>query len=160
MNRINDKKDMQIIEEQAETIRLLTDLTEAGSWVINYAPDGSVTSVQWGDGFRRLMGYSDQSDFPNEVGSFERGIYPEDRDSLIGDWENVLKESDGIDYLEDSHDSYSSSWSTAYRYSGRTGLARIDYSEISSKIDSHVNFNEEYNQRFRDFEAKLHAEDE
>ena len=85
MDRINDEKDMQIIEEQAETIRLLTDLTEAGSWVINYAPDGSVTSVQWGDGFRRLMGYSDQSDFPNEVESFERGIYPEDRDSLIGD---------------------------------------------------------------------------
>ncbi len=82
------------------------------------------------------------------------------RDSLIGDWENVLKESDGIDYLEDSHDSYSSSWSTAYRYSGRTGLARIDYNEISSKIDSYVNFNEEYNQRFRDFEAKLHAENE
>lgn len=82
------------------------------------------------------------------------------RDSLIGDWENVLKESDGTDYLEDSHDSYRSSWSTAYRYSGRTGLARIDYNEISSKIDSHVNFNEEYNQRFRDFEAKLHAENE
>ena len=58
MNRINDEKDRQIIEEQAATIRLLTDLTKAGSWVINYAPDGSPISVQWGDGFRRLMGYS------------------------------------------------------------------------------------------------------
>ena len=103
MDRINDEKDMQIIEEQAETIRLLTDLTEAGSWVINYAPDGSVTSVQWGDGFRRLMGYSDQSDFPNEVESFERGIYPEDRDSLIGDMnasvfdENIMN-TKGFDF--------------------------------------------------------------
>ena len=85
MNRINDEKDRQIIEEQAATIRLLTDLTKAGSWVINYAPDGSPISVQWGDGFRRLMGYSDQSDFPNEMESFVRGIYPEDRDGLFSD---------------------------------------------------------------------------
>ena len=83
MNYINDEKDRQIIEEQAATIRLLTDLTKAGSWVINYAPDGSVASVQWGDGFRRLMGYSDQSDFPNEIESFERGVYTEDWDALF-----------------------------------------------------------------------------
>ena len=83
MNWINDEKDKLIIEEQAITNRLLTDLTEAGSWVINYAPDGSVASVQWGDGLRRLMGYSDQNDFPNDIGSFVQGIYPEDRDAFI-----------------------------------------------------------------------------
>ena len=36
MKRIIDEKDRQIIEEQAATNRLLTDLVEAGSWVINY----------------------------------------------------------------------------------------------------------------------------
>ena len=85
MSCINDEKDRNVIAEQAGTIRLLTDLTKAGSWVINYASDGSVASVQWGDGFRRLMGYSDQSDFPNEIESFVRGIYPEDRDDLFSD---------------------------------------------------------------------------
>ena len=84
MDWTNDEKDRSIIEEQAATIRLLTDLTMAGSWVINYAPDGSLASVQWGDGFRRLMGYRDQSDFPNEMESFVRGIYPEDADAAIG----------------------------------------------------------------------------
>ena len=99
MNRIDDEKNRQIIEEQAETIRLLTDLTKAGSWVINYAPDGSLASVQWGDGFRRLMGYSDQSDFPDEIESFVRGIYPEDRELLMGDMtasvfdENIMSTS-------------------------------------------------------------------
>jgi len=83
MDWMNYEKDRQIIEEQAATIRLFTDLTNAGSWVVNYAADGSLTSVQWGDGFRRMMGYSDQNDFPNEIESFEKGIYPEDRDTLI-----------------------------------------------------------------------------
>ncbi len=80
----NDEKDTRI-EEQAATIRLLTDLTKAGSWVISYAPDGSVASVHWGDGFRRLMGYSDQNDFPDDIESFARGVYPEDRDDLFSD---------------------------------------------------------------------------
>ena len=84
MERTYNEKDRRTIEEQAATIRLLTDLTMAGSWVINYAPDGSLSSVQWGNGFRRLMGYSDQSDFPNEMESFMRGIYPEDREAILG----------------------------------------------------------------------------
>ena len=85
MSCVNDEKDKSLIEEQAATIRLLTDLTKAGSWVIHYAADGSVASVQWGDGFRRLMGYHDQSDFPNNLESFMRGIHPEDRDNLFCD---------------------------------------------------------------------------
>ncbi len=83
MDRIDDEKDRNITEEQAATIRLFTDLTEAGSWDIRFAPDGSPVSVQWGDGFRRLMGYSDKNDFPNELNPFILGIYPEDRDAVI-----------------------------------------------------------------------------
>ena len=64
MNRINDEKDRQIIEEQAGTIRLLTDLTSAGSWVVDFAPDGSVASVQWGDGFPQADGLSRQERLP------------------------------------------------------------------------------------------------
>ena len=40
MSSIKDEKDRRMTEEQSATIRLLTDLTRAGSWVINYAPDG------------------------------------------------------------------------------------------------------------------------
>ena len=69
----------KVIEEQSATIRLLTDLARAGSWVINFAPDGTAASVQWGDGFRRMLGYTDINDFPNELNVFFRGIYPEDR---------------------------------------------------------------------------------
>ena len=84
MNPINDDRDTKKTEELVATNRLLTDLTEAGSWTINFAPDGSVSSVQWGDGFRRLMGYTGPDDFPNELESFTRGIHPEDRDLFTG----------------------------------------------------------------------------
>ena len=84
MNLTDEEKDIRI-EEQAATIRLLSDLTKAGGWAINYETDGSVASVQWEDSFRRLMGYSDQSDFPDGIESFVRGVYPEDRDDLFSD---------------------------------------------------------------------------
>ncbi len=103
MDRINDEKDSRIIEEQAATIRLLTDLTMAGSWVINYAPDGSLASVQWGNGFRRLMGYTDRRDFPNEMESFTRGVYPEDRDAMLaamtaGAFDENIMSTSGYDF--------------------------------------------------------------
>ena len=75
----NTERYKKVIEEQSATIRLLTDLARAGSWVINFAPDGTVTSVRWGDGFRRMLGYTDINDFPDELNAFLRGIYPEDR---------------------------------------------------------------------------------
>ena len=43
-NNIDQYK--KVIEEQSARIRLLTDLARAGSWVINFAPDGTVASVQ------------------------------------------------------------------------------------------------------------------
>ena len=36
MNLINNEKDTRKIEELVATNRLLTDLTEAGSWTINF----------------------------------------------------------------------------------------------------------------------------
>ena len=90
MNGTNGEKDKSIMEGQAATIRLLTDLTSAGSWVVNFAPDGALASVQWGDGLRRLLGFSDQNDFPNEMDSFIRSIYPEDRDTFIHEMSAVI----------------------------------------------------------------------
>ena len=49
MDLISDGKNMRIIEEQAATLGLITDLIKAGSWVISFAPDGSLASVKWGD---------------------------------------------------------------------------------------------------------------
>ncbi len=85
MSGIHDEKDRLIIEELSVTNRLLTDLTKAGSWVINYAPDGSVASVQWGNGLRRLMGYTDRNDFPDELEPFVQGVHPDEREDFLGD---------------------------------------------------------------------------
>ena len=83
MNTIKDEKAKQFMKEQAATIRLFTDLTNAGSWEVFYNPDGTVSSVKWGNGFRRLFGYKDSRDFPNVMESFTDGIYLEDREAYL-----------------------------------------------------------------------------
>ena len=94
MNGNNQEKERLVIEEQAATIRLLTELTSAGSWVISFAPDGSLASVQWGNGFRRLMGYTDRNDFPDTMEPFLHGIHPDDRDAFIKEMtESVFDET-------------------------------------------------------------------
>ena len=70
--------------EHAEAIELLAELMKAGGWIIRYADDGTISSVKWGDGFRQLMGYEDESDFPNEMAPFLNGILPEDKEVCVG----------------------------------------------------------------------------
>jgi PAS domain S-box-containing protein len=82
MDLISDGKNMRIIEEQAATLGLITDLIKAGSWVISFAPDGSLASVKWGDDFCRMLGYS-RRDFPDNLDSFLSCIHPDDRDAFI-----------------------------------------------------------------------------
>ena len=102
-SRISDIQTRRIIEEQKGTIRLLTDLTRAGSWVIRYSTEGRITSAQWGNGFRRLMGYTDQSDFPDEIGVFLESIHPEERDAFVrrvteSVFDRTVDQSEGIDF--------------------------------------------------------------
>ncbi|MBQ8092199.1 MAG: response regulator [Clostridia bacterium] len=82
---------VEIMEELAEANRLLTDLTRAGTWKIFYSPDGSISSVQWGDGFRRLMGYTDENDFPNRIESYLNGLHADDSERFARDlsWKTV-----------------------------------------------------------------------
>ena len=94
MNGNNQEKERLVIEEQAATIRPLTELTSAGSWVISFAPDGSLASVQWENGFRRLMGYTDRNDFPDATEPFLHGIHLDDRDAFIKEMtESVFDET-------------------------------------------------------------------
>ena len=102
-NRLSDIQTRRIIEEKTATIRLLTDLTKAGSWVIRYSTDGSIASVQWGNGFRRLMGYADQNDFPDEISVFLENIHPEERDAFVrrvaeSVFDSTIDQSEGIDF--------------------------------------------------------------
>ncbi len=102
MNGTTDKKERDIIEEQAATIRLLTDLTAAGSWVINYASDGSLASVEWDDSLRRLLGFTDQHDFPNKIDSILQGIHPQDRAGIesiaAGVFDENILRTEGYDF--------------------------------------------------------------
>ena len=102
-NSINDTRIGQINERQVVPFDLLTELTKAGSWVIRYTADALISSVQWGNGCRKLMGYTEQDDFPDVIDIFLQGIHPEDRDMFISNMTKVVLDkavfcSDGNDF--------------------------------------------------------------
>ncbi len=102
-NGISDIQARRMIKEQAATIRLLTDLTKAGSWVVRYTKDGNISSVQWGNGFRRLMGYTDLGDFPDEISVFLESIPLEDRDVFArriteSIFDRTVTQTEGVDF--------------------------------------------------------------
>jgi len=46
--------------------------------VVTHDPVNPVNKISWSDDFRRLLGYENESDFPNLISSFHSRLHPED----------------------------------------------------------------------------------
>ena len=61
----------------------LHKLIKSGMWSCFYDDEGKLTKVIWSDEFRRMVGYSNEEDFPNEVGNFVSILHEEDSARVI-----------------------------------------------------------------------------
>lgn len=110
-----------------------------------------VGDAKEGDGGWYLNDPGDQRIFPE--GTLESVFNGEiSRDAQVGNWHNDMKDWEGIDYLEDSHDYYDGTFNQVYRYTGRTGIARIDYDAIQSRLDNEIDYKDEYINRFKEYD--------
>lgn len=53
-------------------------LVNSGRWSIYYDREGFISRVEWSDDFRHMLGYNDESDFPNTLGAWSRLLHPDD----------------------------------------------------------------------------------
>jgi len=74
---------------------------EAGSigiwdmFVVKDSPLNPANTFIWSDGFRKLLGYTDETDFPNILSSWKNKIHPEDHDMVINSLEDHLSDRTG-----------------------------------------------------------------
>ena len=83
MNRINDKKDMQIIEEQAASLDTIHEMLGSGKWTMGFDEAGMMEQVNWSDEFRRMIGYQGTNDFPDVLESWSDLLHPDDREHVL-----------------------------------------------------------------------------
>ena len=71
-------------EASGEGIRRIHEVLGSGSWAVWYDEDGTATRVEWSDNLRRILGYTDKTDFPDTLGSFIGAIHPDDTFRVLG----------------------------------------------------------------------------
>lgn len=75
------------VEKLNTRSRIVTKMTKVGLWDMDVISDDPVNGNNkfiWSDEFRRLLGFSNESDFPNKLNSWSDRIHP-------GDLERTLK---------------------------------------------------------------------
>ena len=66
------------VSPEAETLALVSDVYQSGTWSLDCDDRGNVTSIVYSNKLRRMLGYSDESDFPNALNTFLDVVHPDD----------------------------------------------------------------------------------
>ena len=79
------------MSRQIQCYTLLHKMIRSGMWTIFFDTDSHITSVEWSDEFRQMLGYTNEIDFPNEINSWKKIIHPQDVDSILTTLTNFIK---------------------------------------------------------------------
>ena len=75
--------------------RMLHSMIKSGMWSMTYDAQGVRTGVEWSDEFRRMLGYRDETDFPNELESWLDVLHPEERTAEFRNIWNAVHDTTG-----------------------------------------------------------------
>jgi len=70
-------------ELQLAKLNLVVKATKIGLWdmeVNTNDPSASANTIRWSEDFRKLLGFNDENDFPDLIGSFHNVLHPDDID--------------------------------------------------------------------------------
>jgi len=85
-------------ELQLTKLNLAIQASRIGLWDMEIRRDdplNNVNIISWSDEFRSLLGYTDESDFPNTISSFHNCLHPEDFERVTGAITNHMMDTTG-----------------------------------------------------------------
>ncbi|MCR5217881.1 sensor domain-containing diguanylate cyclase [Treponema sp.] len=81
---------------EASVFRVIYETLGGGIFYFDLTPGGKVKRCLWSAAFRRLLDYSGEEDFSNELGTFLKCIYVEDRIPFIQELKRKLKSKNTV----------------------------------------------------------------
>src|SRR5258706_5927039 len=96
----NDK--IRQLEDELRSQKMRFDFvcqaSDDGLWNIEMGPDETIqvnTPFWWSNQFRNLLGYQDEGDFPNVLGSWSNLLHPDDRQRILNTFDAHLADRTG-----------------------------------------------------------------
>ena len=92
---LKNSNERRIAAHKEATIRVLHEALGSGMWGMEFDEDGNMTSVEWSPEFRKMVGYTDENDFPNKLEAWSDLLHPDDKAKVLKEFNNTILDYSG-----------------------------------------------------------------
>ena len=92
---MKDTNERRIAAHKEATIRVMHEALGSGMWGMEFDEDGNMVSVEWSPEFRKMIGYTDENDFPNTLESWSNLLHPDDRATVLKEYNDTIADYSG-----------------------------------------------------------------
>ncbi len=80
------------IEREQIAMENIHAAMNSGLWSMEFNEKAEITSCTWSDVFRRMVGYTDTEDFPNELESWSNLLHKDNKEAVLKEYWNTVKD--------------------------------------------------------------------
>lgn len=113
------------VDWEYENFSLVSEAIQAGSWYMDCDQDGVITEVNWSHALRRMLGYHDILDFPNELQSWLDALHPDDYEAAVTSLHEVRDMIAGRTILRYSWTGRCREWMASRRPDRSAGVSAV-----------------------------------
>ena len=81
---------MNIAAMKQATIEAIHEALNSGMWGMDFDEEGDMIKVEWSQQFRKMIGFDDESDFPNELESWSDRLHPDDKERVLKEFNDTI----------------------------------------------------------------------
>lgn len=93
--KLKDTEERRIEAHKEATIKAMHEALGSGMWAMEFDEEGNMISVEWSDEFRRMIGYTDEKDFPNKLSSWSDLLHPECKERILKAFHDAIADYSG-----------------------------------------------------------------
>ena len=93
--KLKDTQERRIAAHKEATIRVMHEALGSGMWGMEFDEEGAMTSVEWSPEFRKMIGFTDENDFPNKLESWSDRLHPDDKESVLKEFNDTISDYSG-----------------------------------------------------------------
>lgn len=83
------------LEHETTALRMVNEIFNSSIWSMEFNELGEMVSVNWSDDFRAMLGYRDETDFPNVLESWSDLLHEEDKERVLAEFYGAISDYTG-----------------------------------------------------------------
>nr|MCR4588157.1 PAS domain-containing protein [Lachnospiraceae bacterium] len=98
IREINDKvaRIVEYAHGESKKLQMVNEIILSGMWEMYFDHStGEINRVNWSDEFRRMIGFRDQTDFPDTLEAWTSRLHPEDKDMVLSEFGATVSDKTG-----------------------------------------------------------------